>query len=95
MPMDTTEPTAKAISSRFNGEDVEIGDLNRTQNNNIREINIDIEINNNSHQPLLTPYNNNDGQEDEINNSIQNFLQQQKQKFFNSQNDLGNKEKTS
>ena len=78
MPMDTTEPTAEAISSRFNGEDVEIGDLNRTQNNNIREINIDIEINNNSHQPLLTSYNNNDEQKDEMNNSIQNFLQQQK-----------------
>src|SRR5438477_8843398 len=93
--MDTTEPTAKTISSRFNREDVEIEDLNRTQNNNIREINIDIEINNNSHQPLLTSYNNNDGQEDEMNNSIQNFLQQQKQKFFNSQNDLGNKEETS
>ena len=74
MPMDTTEPTAKAISSRSNGEDVEIGDLNRTQNNNIREININLEINNNSYQLLLTSYNNNDKQENEINDSIQNFL---------------------
>ena len=72
--MDTTEPTAEAISSRFNGKDVKIGDLNRIQNNNIKEINIDIEINNNSYQLLLTSYNNNNGQEDEINDLIQNFL---------------------
>ena len=95
MPNNTTNPFNKTIIEWLNNIPSKPIRLDLELNDNIN--NIDIEtINNNrelqTQQLLGSTNNNNNKQNKEINNSVQSFLQQQRQKFVSNQSTINKKE---